>query len=583
LAVVRAFLDRAGAAIGLEERWNRGETAWSSARGEMGYRPEGSSSDAREEIGRLVTSNAGSAAFDFIDPFGSSADPARYVPRTATERALEGLVRAVRDERRSAVLSGIPGIGKTLLLRLLARYLAPELRAVHIPYASMPAAALCAWAMELLGGRSSYDPVGAVVAHARRPHADGAGLVLLIDDAQAMPAESAPQLARAARESGGALRLVGAVAEATAGRLLEAWDDAEHVILRETMDLDETSRYVAAHLEAAGLPEVARAAFDTAAISELHRRSGGVPGRVNPEASLLLRRVLARAAEQPAEAEEGEAAFERAAGRLALAHSELAFEGSGEQDAAAFERAAGRLTLARLEIEPVETRLVGTEPLQTGPGVGDEPPETEPLAEGEPPAEGEPLVSEPPCATDGPPEGAEAEAPAVAEASAGAQAALPAPGTAQPDAAELRAAREPGAPRGSSLVGWLIVFGVFFAVGGGAGIWLGQRRLAEMQPAASLPAAPSPSGAAEAPPATAAVEEATPALTPAPAAAPVSVQINANPWATILVDGEEVGITPLAGVPLGPGPHRFEARFPDGQVVERVVEIDEVNRFVVFP
>jgi type II secretory pathway predicted ATPase ExeA len=208
-----------------------------------------------------VTSSASSAGFEFVDPFGASADPARYVPREATERALERLVRAVRDECRSAVLCGAPGIGKTLLLRLLARRLAPELRTVHLPYAAMPAAALCAWAMDLLGGVSSYDPVGAVAAQARRPHGDGTGLVLLIDDAEAMPEESAPQLARAARESGGALRLVAAVAVAGADRLLEAWGDAERVTLRRPMGLDETSRYLEAHLEAAGLPEAARAAF----------------------------------------------------------------------------------------------------------------------------------------------------------------------------------------------------------------------------------------------------------------------------------------------------------------------------------
>jgi len=116
------------------------------------------------------------------------------------------------------------------------------------------------------------------------------------------------------------------------------------------------------------------------------------------------------------------------------------------------------------------------------------------------------------------------------------------------------------------------------------GIWLGQRWLAEPQtqapaplPVAAVPAAPGPSVADTAGGVPSAAQE------PAPAAAAVSVQINANPWATILVDGEEVGITPLAGVSVGAGSHRFEAHFPDGRIVERVVEIDEVNRFVVFP
>jgi general secretion pathway protein A len=515
-----------------------------------------------------VTSGTRSAAFDFVDPFGASADPARYVPRAATERALERLLRAVRDERRSAVLGGIPGIGKTLLLRLLARRLAPELRTVHIPYASMPAAALCAWAVGLLGGGASYDPLGAVVAHARRRHADGVGLVLMIDDAEAMPEENAPQLARAARESGGALRLVAAVAEAAAGGLAQAWEDAERVTLREPMDLDETSRYLAAHLEAAGLPEAARAAFDASTISELHGRSGGVPGRVNPEASAVLRRALARPEEQRARAEEREAAFERAAGRLALAHSDLAAENGGGEATPAFERAAGRLTLARLEAEP---------------RVEDEPLEVELATQAE-----------------RPPAGAGAEAAAEAEACADAEVALPAPGAAEPAAEDLGAASTPGARRGSARGRWLIFFGVFFAIGGGVGIWLGQRRLAEPQtqppaplPAEAVPAAPSPSetgaspgvptAAEEAAPAAEVGEEAMAAASSAPPAATVSVQINADPWATILVDGEEVGITPMAGVPVGAGPHTFEARFPDGRVVERVVEIDEVNRFVVFP
>ena len=171
---------------------------------------------------------------------------------------------------------------------------------------------------------------------------------------------------------------------------------------------------------------------------------------------------------------------------------------------------------------------------------------------------------------------------------------------AEPGAEELRVAPTPGVRRGPAWGGWLIVFGVFFAIGGGVGIWLGQRWLAEPEtqppaplPAAAVPAASSSSETGAAPDASSVAEEAAPAAevgeeaisarTPAPPAAAVRVQINANPWATILVDGEEVGVTPLAGVPVGAGPHRFEARFPDGRVVERVVEIDEVNRFVVFP
>jgi hypothetical protein len=84
----------------------------------------------------------------------------------------------------------------------------------------------------------------------------------------------------------------------------------------------------------------------------------------------------------------------------------------------------------------------------------------------------------------------------------------------------------------------------------------------------------------------AASETPTPgAPAPVPAAAAVArvpVNINASPWASIEVDGEPLGETPLAGIPLAAGPHTFRARMPDGRVLEQVVEISAENRFVVF-
>jgi hypothetical protein len=62
----------------------------------------------------------------------------------------------------------------------------------------------------------------------------------------------------------------------------------------------------------------------------------------------------------------------------------------------------------------------------------------------------------------------------------------------------------------------------------------------------------------------------------------VSVDLNARPWALIQVDGVDLGPTPIAGIPLLAGKHRFRARMPDGRVVERVVEVTEQNRFIVF-
>jgi type II secretory pathway predicted ATPase ExeA len=79
----------------------------------------------------------------------------------------------------------------------------------------------------------------------------------------------------------------------------------------------------------------------------------------------------------------------------------------------------------------------------------------------------------------------------------------------------------------------------------------------------------------------ASVREPEPAAPP-PAPEPISVSINATPWATIEIDGDEVGITPLAGVLLAPGDHQFRVLMPDGKILERVVRIAPDNRHIAF-
>jgi hypothetical protein len=78
---------------------------------------------------------------------------------------------------------------------------------------------------------------------------------------------------------------------------------------------------------------------------------------------------------------------------------------------------------------------------------------------------------------------------------------------------------------------------------------------------------------------------APPAVTQVAAASarPILVNLNASPWARIEVDGQPVGVTPLANLPLAPGPHRFRARFPDGRVLERVEQIETRRNHVTFP
>jgi hypothetical protein len=76
----------------------------------------------------------------------------------------------------------------------------------------------------------------------------------------------------------------------------------------------------------------------------------------------------------------------------------------------------------------------------------------------------------------------------------------------------------------------------------------------------------------------------SPAVDPPPAETfgPLAVQINASPWANVEVDGIDLGVTPLANIPLFAGTHSFRARMPDGRVIERTIEIDAERRFISF-
>jgi DNA polymerase III delta prime subunit len=77
-----------------------------------------------------------------------------------------------------------------------------------------------------------------------------------------------------------------------------------------------------------------------------------------------------------------------------------------------------------------------------------------------------------------------------------------------------------------------------------------------------------------------------PALTPIAKAAdararpvPVNVQVNARPWARVRINGVDVGPTPLSQR-LAPGVYQLEAEFPNGERLERKIEVGPKSRFV---
>ena len=222
------------------------------------------------------------------NPFGETANAAEYVPREATEAALRDLKRLL-SQPRPAVLISPPGLGKTLLMHVLAQKLEGELRCLYLPYGAMPLEGLCAWALGLLEEPADEEPVEALLAYARAAGREGSALALLIDDASSLPLDTAEDLGTHVRAMRGALRLVLATPDdaISTRTIASVGPEVAEVRLSAPMLRGETRLYVQTRLEQIGAPAALASRFDLEAIDRIHDLSGGVPRHVNELAAAL--------------------------------------------------------------------------------------------------------------------------------------------------------------------------------------------------------------------------------------------------------------------------------------------------------
>ncbi len=699
------------------------------------------------------------------DPFAMTADPAAYVPRPASERALHALAAAFEASAPVVVLSGPAGLGKTLLLRLLEARLHGRRSLVVLPYAALPAADVCRWALSVLGRPAGGDPPAALDALAHDFAARGAPLVLVLDDGSTIPLDTARTLASLAGESRGALSLLVALTDDAKSETVAAalGGSARSIRFEEPLTAPETAAYVAARLARVGAADDLRRRFDPVLLDRLHRASRGVPRVVHRLASEVVRRgavaLLDIELDEPAlEPERSPRRVETppptpAAARVAVLEAERAQPLATQetpQPIAPEPEAPPRAPASAPVPQPPQPPPPTPAPQAPPPTPAPQPaaPPTPPRVEAPLPIAKAPEPPKPPPSAPQSPSKPPTAAPA--EPRPAAPPAPPKPEPAPPRAKQ-EASPQPTAPGASpnAARGWgravriLLVALAFVGAGIAVPLLLGRdadRKMprvqqpepsleptpperpraaearapeppappappAESQPAPTPPPAPPepqapappppqieepapqepaavlepppaeppptemppatapmgmqpppelPSTPTQAPAATAPAPEpaTTPAPTPSappapetapvplreapkaeaaapvspqapppqeaprakaeppppppetkpapspsaapapppepseppppPAAPPVSVAINATPWATIEIDGRDVGETPLAGVMLAPGAHVFRARMPDGRVVERSVEIDAGNRFVSF-
>ena len=280
------------------------------------------------------------------DPFSNTADAGAYVPRTATEFVLVELEMALRDGARVVWLAGLPGSGKTLLLRVLEERLAGDFSSLRVPYSKLDSDEFCHWALDALGEELVADPERALAARITRGAAMGDPLVWMIDDADLLPIPTLQTLLRLQRNTGDAVRLLLASSgDVPADEFARAGVMPVKVDLEGEMDSSEMAQYVRARLDRAGADPRQRAEIE-AALDRLYARSHGNPGRLHAAAATLLcfgpDRLRALVEPEPAE-------LPRESGEVAVSAPARA----AEPEVAVESEAAERISIESLVAEAV--------------------------------------------------------------------------------------------------------------------------------------------------------------------------------------------------------------------------------------
>lgn len=233
-------------------------------------------------------------------PFDRLQDAQAYYPGETHQGALLKLRYAIESRRAAALLTGEPGLGKTLVAQLLQMRSTPRTNPwIWVRYPQLSAAEL------LVTVADAFDPkaagsadlrldtsvrriTDALVANVSR----GRHAVLVVDEAQALPGGETLESLRlltnltANDESLLTVLLVGQPTLLPRLERVPAFEQRLSVkCLLRPLTLEETVSYVHCRLSAAGAQ---REIFDSSALDALYRLCQGNARRINRLADLAL-------------------------------------------------------------------------------------------------------------------------------------------------------------------------------------------------------------------------------------------------------------------------------------------------------
>ncbi|TVT77734.1 MAG: AAA family ATPase [Denitromonas halophila] len=234
----------------------------------------------------------------YLDHYGLREAPFRLTPLTdffftGAQRGatVDALVYAVLHDEGIVKVSGEVGAGKTMVCRVLIERLPDTVDTVYLANPSLaPDDLLIAIATELglsLGSERSGAVLGAVQEDLVRRHADGRRVVVLIDEAHAMPAASLEQIRLLSNLETGRHKLMQLVlfGQPELDTLLDTRDmrplkdRITHHFRLSPLAPDEVAAYLDFRMHAAGYR--GPAVFSPAAARQIARIAAGLTRRVN--------------------------------------------------------------------------------------------------------------------------------------------------------------------------------------------------------------------------------------------------------------------------------------------------------------
>lgn len=237
-------------------------------------------------------------------PFEPIDSAAGFFPSEAHQGALLKLQYAVDGRRAAAVLSGPPGVGKTLLAQRLAAGLAEGADSAvgpvaHLVFPQMSHPDLLAYTAAKLGAAdvrgatlSVDESVRRIEARLSENHNAGRHALVVVDEAHLLEDTGLLETIRLLLNLGPApgawmtLLLVGQMGLLSALARRPELDERIAVkSLLRPLTVDEAGEYLRTRLEAVG---ATRELFEPSAIEMMHCLTGGVPRRIDRLGDLSL-------------------------------------------------------------------------------------------------------------------------------------------------------------------------------------------------------------------------------------------------------------------------------------------------------